>query len=356
MTDQPQDLPEPLVPAEVDLRGLEYMPLLGGKLFGSDFDLDANDAEFRVGLRLWWAAWNQVPAASLPPEDHRQRGLAGLAENPAKWRKVRDKALQGFIPCNDGRLYHPIVAQQALIAWEKRAEHIEEKENAADRQRRSRAERKAMFADLRARDIRPKYDIPMDELRALHKQHVTPSVTPSVTVTTPPPVTEPVTVTATAKTGRDGTGQEIQDNPPATATTVGGGESDPPEANGHSPTQAGALCRDLRLAGISRTNPGHPRLLALLAVGATAEEFLAFVDKAIDEADDPFLYLLGAVEGERKRAKQRADAMHRGPMPKQADDRTSRQLQTAGLMTGGSRQSAQPAQETVDVPSRVIPS
>ena len=73
-------LPDPLVPEEVDLRGLEYMPLLGGKLFESDFYLDSNDAEFRIGLRLWWASWNQVPAGSLPAEDHRIRGLAGLAE------------------------------------------------------------------------------------------------------------------------------------------------------------------------------------------------------------------------------------------------------------------------------------
>ena len=62
MTDT--ELPSPLVPAEVDLRGLEYMPLLGARLFESDFYLDADDAEFRIGVRLWWAAWNQVPAGS----------------------------------------------------------------------------------------------------------------------------------------------------------------------------------------------------------------------------------------------------------------------------------------------------
>ena len=89
----PDQLPAPLVPAEVDLRGLEYMPLLGDRLFGSDFYLDANDAEFRVGLTLWWSAWKQVPAGSLPDNDSRLCKLAGLDGNRAKWSKVRERAL-----------------------------------------------------------------------------------------------------------------------------------------------------------------------------------------------------------------------------------------------------------------------
>lgn len=205
-------LPPPLVPAEVDLRGLEYMPLLGARLFGSDFDLDASDAEFRVGLRLWWAAWNQVPAGSLPSEDHRIRGLAGLAENPSKWNKVRDRALGGFVKCSDGRLYHPIVAEQALIAWDKRAEHLQERENEAERQRRVRADRKRMFAELRAVGVTPKYDTGTTELRELHRANVTEKVTPHVTVTPIPPVTVTERVMITAKTGRDGTGHKEQEN------------------------------------------------------------------------------------------------------------------------------------------------
>ena len=63
------DLPEPMTPADCDLRGLEYMPLLGQHLFGSEFNARANDSEWRAGLTLWWAAWCQVPAASLPDDD-----------------------------------------------------------------------------------------------------------------------------------------------------------------------------------------------------------------------------------------------------------------------------------------------
>lgn len=302
-------LPDPLVPAEVDLRGLKYMPLLGGRLFGSNFDLDANDSEFRVGLRLWWAAWNQVPAGSLPPEDHRIRGLAGLAENPAKWKKVRDRALDGFTLCSDGRLYHPIVAEQALIAWEKRAEDLEERENEADRQRRLRQDRKRMFAELRAAGMTPKWDIGTSELRALHKEHVTQNVTPPVTVTSD----APVTVTSTAKTGRDGTvskdkEQALADTPPplrAPADGQGEGKeptsaAPPPEVNGHEPTHAGRVCRAMRQAGVQQVNPGDPRLLALLGQGATDAEFIGLAEEAVRRGiKSPWPWILQTLQGRR---------------------------------------------------------
>ena len=31
-----------------------------------DFNIEASDEVFRITLRLWWKAWLQVPAASLP--------------------------------------------------------------------------------------------------------------------------------------------------------------------------------------------------------------------------------------------------------------------------------------------------
>lgn len=335
-------LPDPLVPAEVDLRGLAYMPLLGAKLFNSDFDLEASDAEFRRGLMLWWAAWNQQPAASLPNSDRSQAKLAGFEdEKSPTWRKVRKRALHGFILCSDGRLYHPIIAQQALIAWEKRGEEREERENEADRQRRSRADRKRMFADLRAVGVTLKWDIPMPDLRRIHAEHVTaapppdtPPDTPPVTVTGHGQASRPVTVTDTAKTGRDGTLQEEIESPPPTEVLVGAGgtvDPDPPEPPAPvpppdppppapppppaAPTAYAAITRALRNAGLSKAHPGNQRLRMLVDAGATEAEFLAMVPKALAEADDAFAYVLGAVEGERTRAKARADQLHRGPLP-----------------------------------------
>lgn len=87
-----------------------------------------------------------------------------------------------------------------------------------------------------------------------------------------------------------------------------------PDLAGHEPTAAGIVCRALRAAGIANVNPGHPRLKALLAAGATEAEFVAFASKA-KAASDPFAYVLGAVEGERKRAAASAGEMRQGPMP-----------------------------------------
>jgi hypothetical protein len=117
MTD---DLPQPLTPPECDLRGLEWMPLYGHRLFTSDFDAHAGDAVFRAALSLWWSAWNQVPAASLPDDDVALCRLAGFGRDVAAWRAVREPALHGFTRCADGRIYHRAMAPLAIDAWSRR--------------------------------------------------------------------------------------------------------------------------------------------------------------------------------------------------------------------------------------------
>jgi uncharacterized phage protein (TIGR02220 family) len=134
---------EPLVPADVDLRGLEYMPLFGNHLFGSDFNSHCSDAEWRAGVTLWWAAWNQVPAASLPNEDIALARLADLGRDVKAWRRVKERALRGFVLCLDGRLYHRFLALQAIVAWEKRVKEREKKRRWRDGLR----DRDAMHAE-----------------------------------------------------------------------------------------------------------------------------------------------------------------------------------------------------------------
>lgn len=84
---------------------------------------------------------------------------------------------------------------------------------------------------------------------------------------------------------------------------------DPPQG-----TAYGLVCRAIRQAGIPDAAPHNPRFRNLVDAGATAEEFIGFAKKALT-TDHPFAYVLGAVEGERKRAAQNAGALHRGPMP-----------------------------------------
>lgn len=117
----------PMTPADCDLRGLEWMPLYGGRLFGSDFDAHATDAEWRAAMQLWWAAWNQVPAASLPDDDVALCRLAGFGRDVKAWRKVKERALYGFALCTDGRLYHKALAVFALDSWQRRLKDRERK-------------------------------------------------------------------------------------------------------------------------------------------------------------------------------------------------------------------------------------
>lgn len=121
------ELPAPLVPAEVDLRGLDYMPFFGTHLFGSEFNASCSDAEWRAGVTLWWAAWNQQPAGSLPDDDVALCRLADLGRDLRAWGKVKSKALHGFEKCSDTRLYHGFLCKQVLVAWDKRVQERERK-------------------------------------------------------------------------------------------------------------------------------------------------------------------------------------------------------------------------------------
>lgn len=111
------DLPHPLTPADCDLRDFAFMPLDVVRLRDSDLAVTAEADEFRCAVLLWCAAWHQVPAASLPDDDKALAQYAGYGRVVKEWQKVRDGALRGWIKCNDGRLYHPVVAEKAQDAW-----------------------------------------------------------------------------------------------------------------------------------------------------------------------------------------------------------------------------------------------
>lgn len=113
------ELPDPLVPAEVDLRGYEFMPFYAERCFGSESWLEASHEARVAMLKLWWRAYGkEKPAASLPDRDTLLREYAGYAEAPRAWLKIRDQALRGFVKCSDGRLYHKVLSVIVVDAWE----------------------------------------------------------------------------------------------------------------------------------------------------------------------------------------------------------------------------------------------
>lgn len=110
--------PAPLVPAEVDLRDLPSMLLDVSVLLRSSLWIRAR-RDPRLGhaaVSLWCEAWHELPAGSLPNDDEI---LAELARcEPDEWQRIKARALENFVECSDGRLYHPTVCEKALEAWE----------------------------------------------------------------------------------------------------------------------------------------------------------------------------------------------------------------------------------------------
>lgn len=123
MADQ---LPDPLVPAEVDLRGMEFIPLKGDVLFKSTTWLKGSHEGRCAALRLWWHAFaHEVPAASLPDDDQLLAEHAGYGEVVKAWLKIKPQAMRGWVKCSDGRWYHKLVAELALEAWNGRVRNRE---------------------------------------------------------------------------------------------------------------------------------------------------------------------------------------------------------------------------------------
>ena len=134
---------EPLVPAEVDLRDFGFMPLDVRRLLTSETWIEAADTP-KVGhaaMCLWAESWHQLPAASLPDND---RVLARLAMcDPRTWAKLKQQILSGWVKCDDGLLYHPVVAEKALESWKAKLSQRE----------RTRAATEAREAKRRAQQI-----------------------------------------------------------------------------------------------------------------------------------------------------------------------------------------------------------
>ncbi len=114
------------VPPECDLRGLQFMPLYGDRLFASATWISASAEEKVAALRLWWHAYaREVPASSLPDDDKLLAEYAGYGVAIKAWLKMKPAAMRGWVKCTDGRWYHPVVAELALEAWAGRVRNRE---------------------------------------------------------------------------------------------------------------------------------------------------------------------------------------------------------------------------------------
>lgn len=260
------------------------MPLDVNRLRDSQLSISASGDEFRAAVLLWCASWNQIPAASLPADDQSLAAYAGFGRDLKGWRKVKEGAMRGFVLCDDGRFYHPVVAEKALEAWAERTEYRAEKENEKDRKARERAFRRDAFAALREISVVLPWNTPTGLLRELCDKHG---------VTCHAPVTVTGHAHDTAKTGT-GTGiQEREIDAPELPSGSADDDSPPTDPTDPVATLAGSACLLMRQAGCSRTNPSHPELLAALAEGVTPQALADAVAEAKARGiDNPFVYAI----------------------------------------------------------------
>lgn len=327
--------PDPLVPAEVDLRDFGYMPLDALRLRDSDLAIEASPEVFRASVLLWCASWHQVPAGSLPMKD---KTLAEYSRAGVRWPRIRAEVLSRWVECADGRLYHPVVAEKAREA-----------QLAKDAQRaRTKAATEAREAKRRltakGSDDPPSggRDGGRDDERHVERDEQ-----------------RDVERNVVQGKGREGNRREEKEKDTRTAgsTDVAGVPIPPP---GVPPTASGLACRAMKAAGISDPNPGNPDLLALIAAGASEAEFIGAAQTAVDKGKG-FAYAIGTLKRQRADAAQTAKTLHTGPMPAAPPARqsaTDRQIATMNALTGKDRdhdRQRAPAADTIDIAVRVVP-
>jgi hypothetical protein len=134
------NIPEPLIPNEVNLRDFKFMPLDVQRLRDSRLVAIRTAEEALAAILLWSASWHQQPASSLPNDDIELSGLAGYGRGVKEFKRIREGALHGFILCSDDRYYHPVVAEKAAEAWNGRL--MLEHRHAVDRIRKDNKDRR----------------------------------------------------------------------------------------------------------------------------------------------------------------------------------------------------------------------
>lgn len=173
------ELPEPLTPPECNLRGLPFMPLEVQRLMDSDLFILSTGDQFKAAVALWCKSWGQLPGGSLPDNELLLEFLSGSK----CWKKVKEVALRGWVKCSDGRLYHPVVAENAIKAWDSREDYQDATEAKNQRQKRWRDRVKLLSAQLRDAGVTPPMNASLAELERLIASHVDHSVDAHVDAT-----------------------------------------------------------------------------------------------------------------------------------------------------------------------------
>jgi hypothetical protein len=302
-------LPEPPVPLEADLRDFPWMRLHIRIQKSKQWLIFKRRPELAFyTLNLWMYAWHEAPAGSIEADDD---VLADAAMcDPRKWAKLRPDLLRDWIEYR-GRLYQPLVCELVRDAWaEKQAHRARTKAatEAREAKRRERDEQRSAADDQRneqrddGRDVhqergrskgkgegKGKGDVPLKPPTTTHSARTTvptraKSGTHALQGETKPPTREPNR--AAGETSAEPTAGEAARARVQTLVTRTAG----------SPT--GELCKALRAGGCMDAPPSHPQLVDWIARGvsvSTINDALA-IAKSKKKGQIPVRYLMPIVE------------------------------------------------------------
>lgn len=372
---------KPLTPPDCDLRDFSFMPLDVVRLRDSDMALTQTPEACWAAVLLWCASWHQIPSASLPDDDRILSNLAGYGRVVREWKKVKAGAMHGWIKCDDGRLYHRVVAEKANDAWDGKLHQRWMTECARIKKHAERHKLLDLLApsfedwkaagrpsgqalpttaiDLAKKgdraDIKPPDTICPDDVAGTGGQ-----CPDDVAGTSPQCLDDvaddngskgegkeqgqgkgyreeepPLTPQGEAPDGARGgktfptlDDQDLMADQPSSLidqtdpATLEDSISDSPPFAGTACTVVGAACLAMKAAGIPDTAPGNPKLRALIDDGAELSEFLSAAQTAVASGNARFKYVLGIVANERQRAAELVKQLHVPPLSsRQGSDR-----------------------------------
>lgn len=330
------ELPEPLVPHDVDLRDFAFMPLDVARLRDSGLSARATGDEFRAAVLLWCAAWHQVPAGSLPDDDIELSVYAGFGRVVKEWRLVREGALRGWTKCNDGRLYHSVIAEKANESWAEKLQFRWRKE--CDRVRKDNKKRKE--------NGECELELPRNPKETANFPSEKPKIPAETKAVSSGKEDNSIGIPAENALkgqgqGTEGIDREREREGARAVSTI------------PTPTRAGTACRCMKAAGLTAgLSPSHPKLLALLGAGISDEELADAAADAVGKGKS-FAYALAIAEGRRRDAATAPLPHHTPPRQTVAERRNA----VLDEMTGRSRHATRPEPEpadVIDVPFRAV--
>lgn len=249
-----------------------WMPLLVDKYLGDTTHLTTE--QHGAYLLLLMAMWKSD--GRLPNDDEQLRAITRLER--ARWRVFRP-VLMALLRANDGDEF---VTQKRLSEELARSKEIVEKKSGAGKAGAAKRWKKDASANGAGNGTQD--DTGIADALANGQQEAWQTGAPTPT---------PIQALREAEHAyRPDTARAPDEEPPGNEAGTAGA---PP------PTPAGAVCRAMRRAGLAETNPGDPRLLALLEQGATEAEFAGIAAEAVAKGKG-WAWVLAVLQARRAEA------------------------------------------------------